>query len=94
MRGLSCLRQLYGSFRLYVVKKMEEVKQSDRSIKLEKAKVLRMIEHLPERFTIDRLIYHLEVLEKIESAIRSSEEGRTISLEEVKGMFDKWRKEE
>ncbi len=93
MRGLSCLRQREDSFRRCVVEKMEDVEQSDRPIKLEKAKVLRMIEHLPERFTLDRLFYHLEVLEKIELAIRSSEEGRTISLEEAKKMFEKCRKE-
>lgn len=57
---------------------------------LTKNTVRQSIDNLPESFTIDELIEQLIFVEKIEESIRQSDEGKTISNDDVKIMIEKW----
>ena len=46
--------------------------------------------NLPDSFTIDELIEQLIFIEKVEEGLKQSEDGKTISNEEVKSLIDKW----
>ncbi len=52
--------------------------------------VRQSIDHLPDSFTIDELIEQLIFVEKVEDGIRQSDEGKTISNDDVKSMIEKW----
>jgi predicted transcriptional regulator len=47
----------------------------------------RIVERLPEDATWDDLRHAIEVCETIEAGLKDSEEGRTVSHEEVRKMF-------
>ena len=51
---------------------------------------MQSIDNLPDSFTIDELIDHLIFVEKVEKGVKESEEGRTISNEDVRKMIEKW----
>ena len=57
---------------------------------LTKNTVRQSIENLPESFTIDELIEQLIFVEKVEEGIKQSDEGKTISNDDVKSMIEKW----
>ena len=57
---------------------------------LTKEKVNRMIESLPNTFSIDQLIDQLIYMEKVELGYQQSEEGKVISNEDVKLIIEKW----
>lgn len=57
---------------------------------LTKNTVRQSIDNLPDSFTIDELIEHLIFVEKVEEGIRQSDEGKTISNDDVKSMIEKW----
>ena len=57
---------------------------------LTREKVNRMIESLPNTFSIDQLIDQLIYMEKVELGYQQSEEGKVISNEDVKLIIDKW----
>ncbi len=57
---------------------------------LTKSKVKKSIENFPDSFTIDDLIDQLIFTEKIEDGIKQSDEGKTISNDEMKNLIDKW----
>jgi len=59
---------------------------------LTKSTVRQSIENLPDSFTIDELIEQLIFVGKVEEAIKQSDEGKTISNDEVKSMIEKWSK--
>lgn len=52
-----------------------------------KLKVREAIESLPDDATWDDVMYRLYVRQKIESGLRDVEEGRTLSVEEVRKRF-------
>ena len=57
---------------------------------LTKNTVKQSIDNLPDSFTIDELIEQLIFVEKVEEGIRQSDEGKTISNDDVKSMIEKW----
>lgn len=57
---------------------------------LTKNTVRQSIDNLPDSFTIDELIEQLIFVEKIEEGISQSNEGKTISNDDVKSMIEKW----
>jgi len=57
---------------------------------LTKNTVRQIIEFLPESFTIDELIEQLLFIEKVDEGIKQSDEGKTISNDDVKNMIEKW----
>ena len=59
---------------------------------LTKSTLMQSIDNLPDSFTIDELIDHLIFVEKVEKGVKESEEGRTISNEDVRKMIEKWSK--
>lgn len=57
---------------------------------LTKNTVRQSINNLPDSFTIDELIEQLIFVEKVEEGIKQSDEGKTISNDDVKYMIEKW----
>ena len=57
---------------------------------LTKNTVRQSIDNLPDSFTIDELIEQLIFIEKIEEGIKQSDEGKTITNDDVKSMIEKW----
>lgn len=57
---------------------------------LTKNTVRQSIDNLPDSFTIDELIEQLIFVEKVEDGIKQSDEGKTISNNDVKNMVEKW----
>lgn len=57
---------------------------------LTKNTVRQSIENLPDSFTIDEHIEQLIFVEKLEEGIKQSDEGKTISNDDVKRMIEKW----
>ncbi len=67
-------------------------KGREQDTSLEKKKVLRSIEEMPDRFSLDDVIDRLMLMSRIEAAIASSEAGNTVTLEEAKKRHAKWLK--
>jgi hypothetical protein len=57
---------------------------------LTKRALMQSIDNLPDSFTIDELIEQLIFVEKVEMGIKESEEGKTISNDDVRKMIEKW----
>ena len=57
---------------------------------LTKSRLIKQIEEFPEEFSIDELIEHLILLEKIETGNRQSENGQVISDDEMQKEIEKW----
>ncbi|GET28215.1 hypothetical protein [Prolixibacter sp. SD074] len=57
---------------------------------LTKNTVRQSIDNLPDSFTIDELIEQLIFIEKVEEGIKQSDEGKTVSNDDVKNMIEKW----
>jgi predicted transcriptional regulator len=57
---------------------------------LTKDRLKKTMANLPDSFTIDELIEQLIFIEKVEEGLKQSENGITISNEEVKSLIDKW----
>jgi predicted transcriptional regulator len=57
---------------------------------LTKEKLSKIVNELPDSFTIDELIDQLIFIEKVEEGIKQSESGKVVSNEDVKLMIDKW----
>ncbi|MDR9397638.1 hypothetical protein [Salibacter sp.] len=57
---------------------------------LTKRTLMQSIDNLPDSFTIDELIDQLIFVEKVEMGIKESEEGKTISNDDVRKMIEKW----
>jgi len=56
---------------------------------LTKVKVNKVLENLPDTFTIGELINQLIFIEKVEEGILQSEQGKVVSNEDVKKMIKK-----
>jgi hypothetical protein len=57
---------------------------------LTKKTLRQSIDNLPDSFTIDELIDQLLFVEKVEAGIKQSDEGKTISNDDVKSIIEKW----
>ena len=57
-----------------------------------KKEVISLIEDLPDDITLDDIIYHLYVKQKLLKAKKDIAQGRTYSHEQVKKMAEKWLK--
>lgn len=59
---------------------------------LTKEKVLETVQSLPAEFSLDELVEHLIVLEKIERGLQQVEAGETKTMDEAKEAMKKWLK--
>ena len=59
---------------------------------LNKKKVLRTLENLPETFSIEEIIGQLVLLQKIELGLEQATNNETVSTEEAKARLNKWLK--
>lgn len=57
---------------------------------LTKKLVRKQLEKLPEEFSLDDLVEHLILVQKLESGLKDSEEGKVISEEELDQELNKW----
>ena len=57
-----------------------------------KKEVISLIEELPDDVTLDDIIYHLYVKQKLLKAKEDIAQGRTYPHEQVKKMAEKWLK--
>jgi len=55
-----------------------------------KEEVRRVLEGLPDDVTIEEVMYHLYVRQKVEHAQDDVRAGRTVSQEEVERRMEKW----
>jgi hypothetical protein len=61
-----------------------------KNIVLDKKIVLRLIDKFPEKFTVDELIDKIILIDKIERGNLQSEQGDTITEEELEKEIKKW----
>lgn len=59
---------------------------------LTKEKLAKTINRLPDSFTIDELIDQLTFIEKVEEGIQQSDEGKTLTNDDVKKVIEEWSK--
>jgi len=57
-----------------------------------KEEVISLIKELPDDITLDDIIYHLYVKQKLLKAKEDIAQGRTYSHKQVKDMAEKWLK--
>ncbi len=55
-----------------------------------KEKLKSHIEHFPDEMTIDELIDRLVFIDKLEKRIQESDQGKSISDDELKAEMSKW----
>jgi hypothetical protein len=55
-----------------------------------KDKVIELVEHMPDTFSIDDLVERILILEKIEKAQKEIENGDGMDWEDFKKEMDKW----
>ncbi len=55
-----------------------------------KSIVLKIINDLPEKFSMDDLFEKMYVIEKVENGMEQSKNGQTISEEELDKEIEKW----
>lgn len=55
-----------------------------------KDKVIELVEHMPETFSVDDLVERILILEKIEKAQKEIENGEGMDWEDFKKEMDKW----
>ncbi len=58
----------------------------------EKENIMQMIKGLPDDVTLDEIMYHLYVKQKILRGLEDIKQGKTYSHEDVKKMARKWLK--
>lgn len=61
-------------------------------MKTAKQIVTEMIPTLPDDCSMEEIIYHLDVIRKVEEGIKSLDEGKGIPHEEVERRFARWLK--
>ncbi len=59
---------------------------------LDKDKLLKTLDELPQSFSIDDLIEHLIFVQKVENGLNESDTGKTVSNKEAKNRMGKWLK--
>ena len=57
-----------------------------------KTQIINSFENLPENVTIDQIIDHLLLLEKVQKGLDDSAEGKINTKEEAKQKLSKWLK--
>jgi predicted transcriptional regulator len=57
---------------------------------LTKKEVLKTIKNLPDQFEAEEAIEKIVLLQRIQTGLRQSEEGKLISEEQVKKRLSKW----
>ena len=57
---------------------------------MSKAQLQQTIKDFPEKFTLEELMDKLILLDKIERGLKDSDEGKTISQEELEEEMKKW----
>jgi len=57
-----------------------------------KEQVIELIRSLPDDCTLEDVLYHLYVREKVEAGLRAVEQGRTIPQAEVEERTREWLK--
>lgn len=55
-----------------------------------KDKVIELVEHMPDIFSVDDLVERVLILEKIEKAQKEIENGEGMDWEDFKKEMDKW----
>ncbi len=65
--------------------------QSD-EVMITKENLLKSMENMPDQFTVDELLDRVILLEKIETGLKQSEEGKTFSTDEARKKLKKWLK--
>jgi len=55
-----------------------------------KEEVISLLHELPDDITLDEIMYHLYVKQKIIKGLKNIEDGNTYTHEEVKEMAKKW----
>ena len=55
-----------------------------------KEEVISLLRELPDDITLDEIMYHLYVKQKIIKGLKDIEDGNTYTHEEVKEMAKKW----
>ena len=58
----------------------------------EKENIIKMIEELPDDVSLDEVMYHLYVRQKILRGLEDVKHGRTYSHNQAKKMLEKWLK--
>ena len=53
-------------------------------------KVIELVEHMPDTFSVDDLVERVLILEKIEKAQKEIENGEGMYWEDFKKEMDKW----
>lgn len=61
-------------------------------VMLTKQKIIKLIESMPAKFSIDEVIERIVLLQKIEIGIEQSNKGETHSTEEARKKLEKWLK--
>lgn len=56
---------------------------------MDRSKVIKTLDTLPEVFETEVLIEKLLFIDKVEKGMRDAAEGRILSLQEAKGRFEK-----
>ena len=59
---------------------------------LTKTQIIDSLNNLPENVTIDQVIEHLVVVDKIQLGLNDSAEGKVYTKEEAKAKMKKWLK--
>jgi predicted transcriptional regulator len=59
---------------------------------LTKTQIIDSLNNLPENVTIDQVIEHLVVVDKIQQGLNDSAEGKVYTKEEAKAKLKKWLK--
>jgi len=59
---------------------------------LTKEKVINSLQDMPDKFSIDELIDKLILLQKIETGLEQSKNGKVYSTQEAKEMLKQWSK--
>jgi len=59
---------------------------------LTKTQIIDSLNNLPENVTIDQVIEHLVVVEKVQRGLNDSAEGKVYSKEEAREKLKKWLK--
>jgi hypothetical protein len=55
-----------------------------------KEKILQTLKDLPDHFSIEDLFERIILIQKIETGIEQSNNGKTVSIEEARKKLDKW----
>jgi predicted transcriptional regulator len=59
---------------------------------LTKTQIIDSLNNLPENVTIDQVIEHLVVVDKVQRGLNDSAEGKVYSKEEAREQLKKWLK--